>query len=316
MKTIRPISMIFFCCTLFLQAKTQTDFLNSDPMAKAVAYLDFTGGTVRGSIWNTDSSDIVAKPATLDPASVKIIHATVAGYFKLFNLNISTDPSVYLRAPVYQRIRIIITPDGSWYGNTAGVTMTGSFTWGDDTPGWVFTDKLGGNALFIAAAIAHEIGHSLGLQHQSLYNSYNQLITETSGGENHPLDDKAPLMGVPYYKTAGWISGPTPWSADRIQNDTMQIAGAPNNLGYRSSASEPSLPETVSAVQIAGKNAEGLSVESSGSYQYRLFDISGRLLRQGALQPGTNSIASDNTAGVLLLQWFNGNTGGTEKIIR
>ena len=316
MKIIRTISLILFCCIFFLQAKTQTDFLNSDAMARAVAYLDFNGAVVRGSIWNTDGSEIDARPAELDPAAVKIIHATVSSYFKLFNLNVSTDPAVYARAPVNQRIHIIITPDGNWYGHAAGVSVTGSFTWGDDTPGWVFSNELGGNTRYIAAEIAHQIGHSLGLQHQSLYNADQQLITETNGGENHPLDDNAPLMGVPYYKAAGWISGPTPLGADKIQNDTLQIAGAPNNLGYRTSASDGPLPEMVKAVQVAGKNAEGLLVHSSGTYQYRLFDISGKLLRQGALRQGENSIASDNTAGILLLQWFNTSTCGTEKIIR
>ena len=33
----------------------------------------------------------------------------IAEHFTLFNLNITTDPAVYERAPVHQRTRIIIT---------------------------------------------------------------------------------------------------------------------------------------------------------------------------------------------------------------
>ncbi len=76
------------------------------------------------------------------------------------------------RAPVRQRTHIIITPDGSWYGQVSGVSAIGSFVWGDDTPAWVFMNALGNNPFFIAAAQHTKSVILLDLQHQSVYDAY------------------------------------------------------------------------------------------------------------------------------------------------
>ena len=162
---------------------------------------------VDGTIWNEDGK-IIAEPSGLSPASITWIHKMIAEHFSLFNLNITTDPAVYERAPVHQRIRVIITPEGSWFGATVtGVSAIGSFVWGDDTPAWVFLNALSGNSAYIAAAATHQIGHTLGLQHQSVYDSYGIMITELSGGENNIFSNQAPLMGIPFFKPADWKDG-------------------------------------------------------------------------------------------------------------
>src|SRR5450432_2976964 len=129
----------------------QTPILNSYTPASATVYLDFDGAEVDGTIWN-EQGKIVAAPSGLSAASITWIHKMIAEHFTLFNLNITTDPFVYERAPVRQRTRIIITPVGSWYGPVAGVSAIGSFVWGDDTPAWVFMNAVGNNPSFIAAS--------------------------------------------------------------------------------------------------------------------------------------------------------------------
>jgi hypothetical protein len=291
----------------------QTPVLNSYTPASATVFLVFDGAEVDGTIWN-EQGKIVAAPSGLSPASITWIHKMIADHFKLFNLNITTDPAVYERAPVHQRTRIIFTPNGSWYGPSSGVSAIGSFVWGDDTPAWVFLDPLSNNASFIAAAATHQIGHTLGLQHQSVYDSYGSMITELSGGESNIFSNQAPLMGIPFYKQADWKNGHPSTGAQNIQSDTASIAGAPNYIGYRKNDDERVSPDN--AVKIERQNASYLSLISSGDYTFRLFDISGRLLTQGMLKPGFNEIrTSTASSGVLVLQWSGEFGSASQKII-
>jgi hypothetical protein len=290
----------------------QVPVLNSYSAAAATIYLDFDGAEVDGTIWN-EHGKIIAEPSGLSPASIIWIHKIIADHFKLFNLNITTDPSVYERAPVQQRARIIITPDGSWYGPVTGVSAIGSFVWGDDTPAWVFMNAVSDNPSFIAASATHQIGHTLGLQHQSLYDSYGSMITELSGGEDNIFSNRAPLMGIPFYKQADWKDGHPSTGAQNIQSDTATIAGAPNYIGYRKTADAIVSPENL--VKIERQEPGSLELNSSGNYSYRLFDISGRLLTQGNLKTGYNEIRTNPaSSGILVLQWSGGSVVGSQKI--
>jgi hypothetical protein len=291
----------------------QSPVLNSYSPAAATVYLDFDGAEVEGTLWN-EKGKIIAEPSGLSPASVSWIHKMISDHFKLFNLNITTDPSVYERAPVRQRVRIIITPDGSWYGPASGVSAIGSFSWGDDTPAWVFMHDLSDNPAFIAASATHQIGHTLGLQHQSIYDSYGIMISELSGGENNIFSSQAPLMGIPFYKEADWKNGHPSTGARDIQSDTARIAGAPNYIGYRKNGEQATADPA--AVKVEKQDNGHLEISSAGNYSYRLFDISGRLLTQGFLKTGYNEIRTNPASeGVYVLQWSGGSVSGSRKII-
>jgi hypothetical protein len=295
-------------------ASAQVPILNSYSPAMATVYLDFDGAEVVGTIWNEEGK-ILAAPSGLSPASITWIHKMIAEHFSLFNLNITTDPAVYERAPVHQRTRVIITPEGGWFGRpVTGVSAIGSFVWGDDTPAWVFLDALSGNSAFIAAAATHQIGHTLGLQHQSVYDSYGIMITELSGGENNIFSNEAPLMGIPFFKRADWKDGHPSTGAYLIQSDTAIIAGAPNDIGYRKN--EEVLVSSEESVKIERQGTGSLALNSSGNYSYRLFDINGRLLTQGNLKTGYNEIrTSTASTGILVLQWSGKSGSGSQKII-
>ena len=85
------------------------------------AVLNTDNGQIDGTIWN-ENGKILAEPAELSSASIKWIHKIISEHFILFNLNITTDPSVYQRAPARQRMRVIFTPEGSWFGAGTGAS--------------------------------------------------------------------------------------------------------------------------------------------------------------------------------------------------
>jgi hypothetical protein len=128
-------------------------------------------------------------------------------------VNITTDSTKFLSAPLTRRIRIVITPTSSWRPNVGGISFVGSFTWGDNTPGFVFSDRLGpNNTKFIAECCSHESGHTLGLSHQSKYNTNCSLAETYSTGNGTGETGWAPIMGNSYNRNmTGWNNGPTPY---------------------------------------------------------------------------------------------------------
>lgn len=214
-------------------AKAQIPKLSSYPGAHATVFLDFDGHTVSGTLWNW-SGTIYAQPAELTPAAIQEIFNRVSEDFRPFNLNITTDSTVYLSAPYNQRARVIVTPTSQWYGSAGGVSIVGSFTFGDETPAWVFSKLLGNNSKIVAEAISHETGHTLGLQHQSDYDANCKRIAEYGVGSGSGEIGWAPIMGVGYYKNlTTWHNGTSVVGCNYIQNDLEVITSAKNGFGYR-----------------------------------------------------------------------------------
>ena len=229
MKTVQ--SVLFFLIIASTCA-AQVPILNSYPSAKATVYLDFDGQHVSGTTWNWNG-DIDAHPASFTAAEITEMFNRVAEDYSIFDLNITTDSVVYLSAPFAQRIRIIITPSSDWYGRAGGVSFVGSFTWGDDTPAWVFCELLGHNVKYVAEAISHETGHTLGLQHQSLYDGNCRKINEYAPGQGTGEIGWAPIMGVGYYKNlTTWYNGKSAIGCNVLQDDIKTIATG-NGFGLR-----------------------------------------------------------------------------------
>jgi hypothetical protein len=147
--------------------------LNSYTIGAPTVYLDFDGQTVISPYWGTYSRSgdtIVALPANISTEDMLIIYKHMVEDFKPFTINVTTDSTSYYAAPIYARNRVIFTQSSDWYGSAGGVAFIGSFRWGisDEVPCWVFTNLLSSNKR-MAEAGSHEAGHTIGLDHQSLY---------------------------------------------------------------------------------------------------------------------------------------------------
>lgn len=207
--------------------------LSSLPAAQATIFLDFDGQYVESSSWNS-GIPLNCAPSGLSDAQITEIFNRVSEDYRPFNVNITTDSTKFLAAPLTQRIRIIITPTSGWYTGVGGVSYTGSFTWGDDTPGFVFCDKLGpNNTKMVAECCTHESGHTVGLSHQAKYNDSCTLLAVYNAGTGTGQTGWAPVMGNSYYENfSGWSNGPTP-SGCSADQDNLSIITSVNGFTYR-----------------------------------------------------------------------------------
>ncbi len=133
MKTIiRPI-LIALCLVSTLTSIAQVPPMSSHLTSQAVIFLDFDGHTVIGTSWNS-TGPIYCNASGLTNAQIIEVFNRVSEDYRPFNINITTDSTVFLAAPPTERTRIILTISSSWYGSSGGVSFVGSFIWGDDTP--------------------------------------------------------------------------------------------------------------------------------------------------------------------------------------
>ena len=226
----------------------QTFQLHSRPGASRVIYLNFVGGTVSGTAWNSSYgvTSIVAPPYDIDgiPSSfsttelqnIQSIWQRVAEDYAHFYVDVTTElplPDALTRTSTSDTTfgtTVMVTRD--WTAGTAKPCGCGGFAYlgvFDDTneyykPAWVFLDRLGnGNEKYVAEAISHEAGHNLGLNHDG----YNDGTTVT--GYYQGAGTWAPIMGVGYYKAlTQWSKGEYPY-ATNTEDDlaVIQTYGLP-----------------------------------------------------------------------------------------
>ncbi|UEG49208.1 T9SS type A sorting domain-containing protein [Ferruginibacter lapsinanis] len=232
--------------------------LNSWPTAAATIYLDFDGYYVDNPVWN-NAVPFNCAPSPMTDAEITEIFNRVSEDYRPFNINITTDSTVYLAAPLTQRIRVVVTPTSSWYPGVGGVTYKNSFTWGDDTPCFVFCDKLGPNSpKMVAECCSHESGHSLGLDHQSSYdNSCNRTAVYNQGQGTGEIG-WAPIMGNSYYRNmSSWNNGPTPLSCS-LKQDNLSIITSSNGFSYRTDDHSDDINVSPTLLDPININADGL----------------------------------------------------------
>ena len=209
--------------------------LNSYPAATATIFLDFDGHYVQSSVWN-NGNPINCAASGMTDAQITEAFYRVAEDYRPFNINITTDSTVFLSKPLNRRVRIIITPTSSWaQAGIGGIAYIGSFIWGDDTPAFVFSDRLGYSSKKVGECISHESGHTVGLSHQSKYDGIDctNPIEPYNTGFGTGETAWSPIMGQSYYRNmSNWNNGPTPYGCTDLQ-DNLSIISTQNGFGYR-----------------------------------------------------------------------------------
>lgn len=233
MKTFRQNVLLFLFLLPSFFAAAQVPVLNSYPASTNVIFLDFDGHVVEGTSWNS-SGALVCDPSNLDAAQITTVFNRVAEDYRPFTVNVTTDSAKYYAAPADRRMRVVLTTSSSWFGSAGGVAYMNSFTWGDNSPCFVFTALLNYNTKNVAEAASHEVGHTLGLRHQSAYDAVCNKLSEYNSGKGSGEIGWAPIMGVGYYQNMTlWNYGANPYGCANYQDDLSVITGNGNGISFR-----------------------------------------------------------------------------------
>jgi hypothetical protein len=226
------ILSVFFAALVAANTTQAAPVLNSYPTATATIFLDFDGHDVSSSMWNY-GTPFTCAPAAMTDLQITEAYNRVSEDFRPFNINVTTDMNKFLAAPLSMRIRIVVTPTSAWYAGVAGIAYVTSFTWGDDTPAFVFSDRLNNDAKRVAEAISHETGHTLGLYHQSAYDANCALTSSYNTGIGTGETSWGPIMGNAAVRNmTQWNYGATPNGCAVLQ-DNLNIITTTNGFGYR-----------------------------------------------------------------------------------
>lgn len=226
------LGLVFFAGT-----KAQIPSLESKPGSNYVLYLDFDGAIVTGTFWNSIynySNPIFAPASGQNNTGITNTWKQVSEDFRPFDINVTTDSTVYNSATAGQRMWVIITPSDTWFGAglAGGVAFLGSFTWTSKTPCWCFENNLGYTAEYIAECASHEGGHTFNLVHQSSYTT-SCVKTEYNPGAGTGQISWAPIMGVGYYNNVTtFYNGFSTSGCSTRQNDWSVLLSS-NGFGLR-----------------------------------------------------------------------------------
>jgi hypothetical protein len=226
----------------------QTFLLHSRPTATKVIYLDFNGHTTTGTFWNTDFNRATITTPAFDSdgnaavfsnaelTTIQQVWQRVAEAFSAFDVDVTTEepPSEDLRntGSSDQRWGIRVAIGGTSQGvlgiDAGGIAYLTSFRWNTDTPTFVFSDTLSDNEKFTADAAIHEVGHTLGLEHDGR----TSPVEEYYRGHGTGPTGWAPVMGVGYSRSlVQWSKGEYP-NASQTEDD-LSIITVSNGFNYR-----------------------------------------------------------------------------------
>lgn len=212
--------------------------LASRPGAPAIIYLDFDGHTIEVG-WNNDvnpGQDAVARAYSKDAdettfsrtelQDIKEIWEIVSEDFRPWDVDVTTILPSESTLEQVSAIRVCI--GGSWedwFGSPVG-GVAGLNTFNHHThsffPCHVFPENLNLDTQSIASTTSHEIGHTLGLNHQSEWNG-STLVREYREGIGSGLTGVIAIMGGGAMEHSDlWWDGLNPYQQQ--QDDMAKIA--------------------------------------------------------------------------------------------
>ncbi len=229
--------------------------LHSNPNAKHTIYLDFDGHTTVNTSWNSVTHPTIISPAFDTDGNTSSFSVgelqTILGIwqrvtedFAPFEVNVTTE------APSIEDLRKSGTGDTRWgiralmtqntnlanntavFGGIGGVAYLNSFNASTDLP--LFSFNKGENNAAMTAS--HEVGHSLGLNHDGQVDS-NPLDTVNDSKSYHSGFGSGDtswgsIIGAPFNKSlTQWSKGEYQYANN--QEDDLAIITTRNGFGYR-----------------------------------------------------------------------------------
>ena len=252
-----------------------TFLLHSRATATKVIYLDFDGHLTTGTQWNSGGNTITTSPYSVDAnaafsntelANVQDIWQGVAEYFSPFDVDVTTEepPLADLinagSGDTRWGIRVAIGPTSPDFAGAIGIALLTSFNFNSDTPTFVMPEKTGYDSAFIALVTAHEVGHTLGLNHDGYpANAYYP-------GHGTGTMSWGPIMGAADTRNVlQWSRGE--YSTANNQEDDLTIITTQNGFGFRP---DDHASSQTSAVKIRGtRGATAFNVDQSGVIERR-----------------------------------------------
>jgi hypothetical protein len=219
------------------------DNLPTEQTFTATLWLNFTGAYVNSSMWNYGTPFYCAPVSFVNNQdSINYIVNRVKALYYPFAINVTADSLVWAASPFAQRARIIITPTSAWYAGVTAISYVGSFTWGDDTPAFVFYGPGRIQNLPQAAfSTAWVGGTTMGNYRQSKWDSTTCTLQQSgSNGYGTGEVSWAPIMGGTGWtrNVWTWANGPTPNGCTYLQ-DNLTVLRNNNGFGYRNGSAIP-----------------------------------------------------------------------------
>lgn len=264
-----------------------------------VILLDFDGQYVSGTSWN-GGVPFTCAPANLTSDAVALIIERVTNDYSPFNVTVTTDEAVFNAASINKRTRAIITESWEWYGQVGGVAFINSFTNGSGNPCFIFSSLLSYSTKHIGEAAAHEVGHTMGLRHQSVYDANGVKVSEYNYGQGSGETGWAPIMGVGYYQNLTlWHRGPNSLGASYIQDDVSILSSV---LGFKTD----DYSNTATGAAVLSSSLNG-TISNNTDVDY--FSVNTSVARTLALVPSNVGAGNSGANEDLILKIYNSQGG-------
>ena len=240
----------------------QNLIFHSRPGAPNVLYLNFSGETVTGTVWN-DSLGRSSIPAVAfstdsdrttfsdsEQAAIKRIWQRVAEDYAPFNIDVTTErPATFTTRTAHALVTRRTDANGAENPAAAagGVAYVGVFAnsnYARYRPAWIYHNNLAGEESYIAEALSHEIGHNMGLSHDGKSDG-----TDYYSGHGSGETSWGPLMGTGYNRNVSQWSKGEYFQSNNTQDDLATIAG---KISYRTDDHGNSLGAATSLAVSSG----------------------------------------------------------------
>ncbi|MBL1210324.1 Calx-beta domain-containing protein, partial [Geminocystis sp. GBBB08] len=301
--------------TIILNAPTSlanTFKLHSNPNANHTIYLDFNGHFMSSSIWenggslrlggyNTDGNPNSFSNTELE--EIQLMWQRAAEDFAPFNINVTTEEPTDLGELINSGggdtrwgIRVVMTDNlnldtGRDITNAGGggTAYLESFNW--DYDGVALTFNQGAYAG--GETISHEVGHTLGLNHDG------QLAGgEYYGGHGSGETSWAPIMGAGFIGAYGnvtqWTKASEYYNGNQAEDD-LAIITTNNGFGYRTD-DHGNTNGTATVLDLNNLNSFGI-IERNTDIDIFSFNTIGNSTFDFNINPISRAFISDGAGG-------------------